>query len=312
MNKKWLYKEIGMIDDDLIESVAYIEKTQKNNLKKWIGLVACICIFISLSSTVYAVEYLKNQSTELYIRYLSPENMELTPEIEYDADKFFDALKSDKEEYVYIAINRLIECFNDEVLREKAIKKITPFIKSEQEKIAQAAMFAVDILSQRYQSENIYKLSDGSLIFMLFNNYSDYGSHNVLWRIKDNVLEQYIAFPEPFMYITDIIPSPDHSLLAVKMASNKSEFIVIIDIINGKISPELVGTARGVYGAQKGVNVPMRIDNENYCSINSVEWITNDRLLFNSMLTYNNAETAENVTVDYGFSNKSISIQINN
>lgn len=37
MNKKWLYKEIGMIDDDLIESVAYIEKTQKNNLKKWIG-----------------------------------------------------------------------------------------------------------------------------------------------------------------------------------------------------------------------------------------------------------------------------------
>ena len=92
----------------------------------------------------------------------------------------------------------------------------------------------------------------------------------------------------------------------------RSVFIVIIDIINSKISPELVGTARGVYGAQKGVNVPMRIDNENYCSINSVEWITNDRLSFNSMLTYNNAETVENVTVDYEFSNKSISIQINN
>lgn len=145
----------------------------------------------------------------------------------------------------------------------------------------------------------------------MFNDYSDYGSDNTTWRIKDDRLEEYFHFPDPSRYITEIIPSPDKSLVAVKTASNKSEFIVIMDIVNGMISPELVGTARGAYGAQEEINIPLRIDNENYCTINKVSWITNDVLPFDSQLTYNNAETTENVTVGYEFSNKSMDVKVN-
>lgn len=53
--------------------------------------------------------------------------MELAPVTQYDADKFLHALKSDNEEYVYIAINRLVECFNDQKLREKALKNSSHF-----------------------------------------------------------------------------------------------------------------------------------------------------------------------------------------
>lgn len=311
MNREQLYREIGEIDDNLIVAADCIneEKGQRNGLRKWMGMVAGISIIASLSSTAYAIEYFKNQNTELYIRHLSPENLELMPDIEYNVDKFFEALKSEKSEYVYIAINRLVECFNDQVMRGKAIDKITPFMHSDEEKIAQAASLAIDILSGNYQNENVYTLADGSVIFTLFNNYSDYGSHNVIWRIKDNVLEEYIRFPEPSMYIVEIIPSPDHSLFAVKTGSNKSEFVVIIDAINGTISPELVGTARGIYSKQKGVDVLLRIDNENYCSVSDIVWKSNDSLLFNSEMTYDNRATIESVSVEYKFSNKSIKVE---
>ncbi|GJM72184.1 hypothetical protein HMSSN036_44000 [Paenibacillus macerans] len=88
-------------------------------------------------------------------------------------------------------------------------------------KIADAAAFAIDILSKSYRSPYIFKLADGSIIFTLFNNYSDYGSQNVLWRIKDNVLEEYSSFSTPSMYIKEIIPSPNRKLVAIVTCSNK-------------------------------------------------------------------------------------------
>ena len=234
---------------------------------------------------------------------------ELVSAYEYDADKFLRALKSENEEYVYIAINRLVESFNNEKLRLEALKAIEPFITSNNTKIKEAASFAVDILSQKYESPFIYQLNDGSRVFTLFNNYSDYGSQNILWRIKDNKLEEYLRFSEPSMYIKQIIPSPDKNLIVVVTCSNKSEFIQIIHIEEGRISPELIESARVRYGAEKGLETWIRIDHENYSYVKSIEWKGNNVLEFETVLMYDNNQTSEEVIINYDFHEKKMDIR---
>lgn len=243
------------------------------------------------------------------MRYLTKEDMELTTAYEYDADKFLRALKSDNNEYIYIAINRLVECFNDAKLREKALKEITPFITNENEKIAKAADFAVAILSEKYESPWIYELNDGSKIFTLFNQYSDYGSDNAIWRIKDGILEEYFSFSEPSMYIKEIIPSPDHRRLAIVTCSNKSEFLQIIGVEEGKISPELVESARVKYAAQKGLTTWIHPDYENYSYIRSIAWKNNDTLAFETSFTYDNVSDNIEAVVTYEFGEKKMHIK---
>lgn len=311
MKREKLYKEIGLIDENLIEAAEQngVENKRTYLSRKWIACVATLMIFSSVSTALLAREYYENRNAELYIRYLTAEDMELVPATEYDANKFLRALKSDNEEYVYIAINRLVECFNDNNLREKALKEVEPFMKSTNEKIADAATFAVDILSQTYESSFIYKLADGSKVFTLFNNYSDYGSQNILWRIKDNKLEQYLSFSSPSMYIKQIIPSPDQKLIAVVTCSNKSEFVQIINLEEGRVSPELVESARVKYGAQKQLDTWIRIDYENYSYVNNIEWKENNTLGFEAVLAYDNTETIENVTVTYKFDQKLMKVK---
>ena len=306
MKKEELYREIGLIDENLIEAARQsgIEKRKKRISKKWVAMALCLMIFSSVSTASLAVVYYKNQNMELYIRYLTAEDMELVPATKYDADKFLAALKSDNDEYVYIAINRLIESFNDQKMRNKALTKIKPFMQSENEKIADAATFAVDILSQSYQSQYVYKLADGSIIFTLFNSYSDYGSQNVLWRIKNNVLEDYFSFSNPSMYIKEIIPSPNQKLVAIVTCSNKSEFVEVMNIEEGMGSPELVESSRVKYGAQKSLDTWIRIDHENYSYVNNIRWKDNDILEFEANLSYNDTMTIEDVIVSYEFKNK--------
>ncbi|WP_239615515.1 hypothetical protein [Cohnella mopanensis] len=310
MKKEELYREFGAIDENLIEAAGHsgIEKKKKRISKKWVILVACLILYSSTSTVLLARGYYKNQNTEPYIRYLTAEDMELAPVTQYDAEKFLQALKSDNNEYVYIAINRLVECFNDPKQREKALKELQPLLANDNQKIADAAAFAIDILSQSYLSPYIHKLADGSMIFTLFNNYSDYGSQNVLWRIKDNVLEQYLSFSTPSMYITEIIPSPNQKLVAIVTCSNKSEFVQIINVEEGMFSPELVESARVKYGAQKQLDTWIRTDHENYSYANNIAWKDNDTLEFEGSLAYQNTEIIENVTVAYRFSKKAIEV----
>lgn len=272
-------------------------------------MVACLVLYSSTASALLATEYYKNQNSEPYIRYLNAEDMELEPATQYDAEKFLHALKSDNNEYVYIAINRLVESFNDPTLRVKALKELQPFIKNENQKIADAAAFAVDILSKSYRSPYIVKLADGSIIFTLFNNYSDYGSQNVIWRIKDNVLKEYLSFSAPSMYITKIIPSPNHKLVAIVTCSNKSNFVQISNIEEGMTSPELIESARVKYGAQKELDTWIRTDHENYSYADNLVWKDNDTLVFEGSLAYQNTEIIENVTVKYQFSKKIIEVK---
>jgi len=306
MKKEELYREIGLIEENLIEAAkeSGVEKKKKSISKKWTVLVACLVLYSSTSTALLATEYYKNQNIEPYIRYITAENMELLPVTQYDAEKFLQALKSDNNEYVYIAINRLVESFNNQKMREKALKEIMPFLDSNNPKIADAAAFAIDILSKSYESPYIVKLADESMIFTLFNNYSDYGSQNVIWRIKDNALKEYRSFSSPSMYITNIIPSPNKKLVAIVTASNKSEFIQIMDIEEGMTSPELVESARVKYGAQQQLDTWIRLDHESYNSVANIVWKDNDTLEFDGSLAYQNTELIANVTVAYQFSKK--------
>lgn len=282
---------------------------KKSISRKWVVLLACLILYSSTTSAVLATEYYKNENSEPYIRYLKAEDLELEPATQYDAKKFLQALKSDNNEHVYIAINRLVECFNDQKLRGKALKELQPFLKNKNQKIADAAVFAIDILSKSYRSPYIVKLADGSMIFTLFNNYSDYGSQNVIWRIKDNVLKEYLSFSAPSMYVTKIIPSPNKKLVAVVTCSNKSNFVQISNIEEGRTSPELIESARVKYGAQKELDTWIRTDHENYSYADNIVWKDNDTLAFEGSLAYQNTEIIENVTVTYQFSKKIIEVK---
>ncbi|MEK5468914.1 hypothetical protein MKY64_28370 [Paenibacillus sp. FSL R7-0210] len=313
MRREELYREIGQIDDALIEAAEHSGakgRVRRSRFsKRWIALVACLIVYSSTATALLATEYTKNKAAEPYIRYLTAEDMELAPPVKYEADKFLQALASGNDDKVYIAVNRLVESFNDPQARELALQKLQPFLTSDSAKIAESAAFATDILSKSYQSPYLYKMADGSIIFALFNNYSDYGTQNVLWRIKDDVLEPYFSFAAPSMYIKELLPSPDRKLLAVVTSSNKSEFVQILDVEKGTISPELVESARIKYGAQQKLELWARADHENYSYANHLVWQDNEMLAFEGSLAYRDTEIIENVAVTYRFKDKVMEVQ---
>lgn len=312
MKKEELYREIGLIDEQLIEAAEHsgVTKRKKQFSKMWVALIACLMLYSSTATVLLAMNYYKGQNEEeLYIRYLYPENMELEDVRKYDPEKFLQALKSDNETYIYIAINRLVESFNNESMREKALRAIQPFVTNENEKIADAAAFAVDILSQSYQNPNIYSMADGSKVFTLFHNYSDYGSQNVIWRIQDNKLEKIFSYSEPSMYIREIVVSPDQKLLAVITNSNKSEFLNVINVEEGMTSPELLESARVKHGAQKEIPTWIRIDHENYSYVLDIAWSDNDTLQFEGSLAYENTAIIEAVEAEYHYNENRLEVQ---
>jgi len=311
MKNKELYKEIGLIDEELIAKalVSGEEIKQKKLSKKWVTLVACLVMYCFTSTILIAAAYVKDENTEPYIRYLTSESMELMPTPKFEAEKFFNALKSNNSEYEYIAINRLIETFNDDNLRRRAIKEIQPFLQSDNDKIADAAAFALDILTKSYQSPLITKLDGGTMVFTLFNNYSDYGSQNVIWKIENDKLESFMAFSYPSMYITNIIASPNKKLIAVVTSSNKSEFVVIINVEERMVSPEIMESARVKYGAQKGIDIWIRTDNENYSSISNISWADDTTIELEASLAYDDTAIIEDVHIVYKSSEKVMEVE---
>lgn len=231
----------------------------------------------------------------------------------FESEKFFDALKSDSISAQYIAIHRLMESYNDKTLKKKAIKEITPFLKSKEPKLKEAAAFVLDILTETFSSDFVYKLWDGGYLIQMLPNYSDsygYGSYPKLLRIKDSVLENGTSFAEPMFYIQDVILSPNAEKAAILLGSNKSSFIVIWDVRNGYSSPELISTSRNNYGATKGYNLMQRSDWENYCGFSNAAWTSNDTFVFHAALTYNYLEIVEKVKVKYHFSDQKFEFNI--
>ena len=277
-------------------------------------------IFVSGISAVLAFslcftafgEVRTEKNNEMYMRYITKEDTELfslpDDEVKFDADKFFTALNSQNDYEVYIAINRLIECYNDSGLKTKALKAIEPFKADRREKIAKAADFACDILSDEFKSEYVYTMNDGSVFFNTFCDYSDYGGYNKIWQIKDGKLKEYMTLSGSMIYISDFYLSPDKSLLAVKACSGRSEFLFVISPSEGKLSCEIISSAKNKIAFENGYSTDVRIDGENYCSYDEVKWVKNEILEFNGSFTYNDVGKTVNYKVQYVFSNGNITV----
>ncbi len=291
------------------------QKTTKRPAFNWykgVAAVLAMALMFSCSTLAWAMNSLQQEQEakrEFYLRHLTPDQLE---EVELYGEELnvvqqpevlFEALNSGDMYKQYIAINRLVELYNDPELRERAAQALQPFLSNPEPKLAEAAAFALDILEQKFESPLLCKMADGSIFFTLFNDYSDYGSYNQLWRIKDGQLESFITFFDPMMYITDLLPSPDGRLLAVGLCSNKSNFVVVINFIDGHFSSELIGSSRALWACQSDEErfADIRIDHETYSGCGNLRWLDNDTLGYDAALSYNHTDIVDVVRVVYNY-----------
>ncbi len=319
MKNEKLIRSIGNVADKYIEEAAPQQKaaskrknlTPKRMIFRYLPIAACIAIFI-LGATVSAANYIQKSISSFYLRYLSPEEMAVADAMaeQYGVKVYFDALKSDDMYKQYFAINKLVEYYNDEEVRLEAIHAITPFLTSEDGKLSDAAAFALSVLKKEFNDPRIVHMADGTVIFTLFNDYSDYGSYNQIWMVKKDKLSKLSSFERPKMYIEQIIPSPDRKLFAVTFSSNKSGYLMIWDLENGMVSPELIDSARIMAAKKLDYTFWLRSDYENYSGAQSIEWTDNDSIEFRATLSYNGTEFVEKAIVQYDFQQKQMECNI--
>lgn len=304
MKAKKLLNAIGGISDKHIEGAApdhnarnkQLVYSRKRRYMRSAAAAACAAVFI-FATTAFAVSYIQNSIGMFYLRYLSPEEMAVTDAMaeQYGAKVYFDGLKSGDWYKQVVAINKLVEYYNDEKIRIKAIEAITPFAVEfdkdavpEERLLPDSAAFALSILKGEFDDPRIFHMADGTIMFTLFNDYSDYGTYNKVWQIKDGELSEYAHFDRPLMYIKKIVQSPDKRLLAISYISNKSGYLVILDIENSRISPELVDSARIMVANDLDITYWQRPDFENYSGAwdGEFKWTDNDIIEFSASLWY--------------------------
>ena len=319
MKNEKLIRSIGNVADKYIEEAAPQEEAAskrktlilKRSIFRYLPVAACIVIII-FGTTVSAANYIQKHISSFYLRYLSPEEMAVADAMaeQYGVKVYFDALKSDDLYKQYFAINKLVEYYNDEDIRLEAISAITPFLTNEDEKIADAASFSLSILKKEFNDPRIIHMADKTIVFTLFNDYSDYGTYNQIWMIKNGELSELASFERPKMYINQIIPSPDRKLIAVTFSSNKSGYLMIWDLENGMVSPELIDSARIMAAKELDYTFWQRSDYENYSGTQSIEWTNNDSIEFHASLSYNGREFVEQAIVRYDFRQKQMECNI--
>lgn len=319
MKNEKLIRSIGNVADKYIEEAAPQEEAAskrktlilKRSILRYLPVAACIVIII-FGTTVSAANYIQKHISSFYLRYLSPEEMAVADAMaeQYGVKVYFDALKSDDLYKQYFAINKLVEYYNDEKVRLEAISAITPFLANEDEKIADAASFSLSILKKEFNDPRIIHMADKTIVFTLFNDYSDYGTYNQIWMIKNGELSELASFERPKMYINQIIPSPDRKLIAVTFSSNKSGYLMIWDLENGMVSPELIDSARIMAAKELDYTFWQRSDYENYSGTQSIEWTNNDSIEFHASLSYNGREFVEQAIVRYDFRQKQMECNI--
>ena len=333
MNTKKLLSAIGDISDKHIESAApgrnasYKKQvlSPKIRFMRYAAAAACAAVFM-LATTAFAANYIQNSISGFYMRYLSPEEMAVSDSMaeQYGVKVYFDALKSDDINKQYFAINKLVEYYNDEETRLEAVNAITPFLINEEDKIVDAATFALSVLKGEFDHPNIINMADGTVVFTLFNDYSDYGSYNQIWTIRHGELSVLTSFDYPKMYIRQILPSPDKRLFAVAFVSNKSSYLLIWDMENGRVSPELVDSTRVMVAKDLEITYWQQIDNENYSGIHGIweesgaskiEWTDNNIIEFSASLWYSGTDADDpvfinNALVRYDFRQSHIEYEI--
>ena len=334
LDKEYLREQPGLamaqllaeVDQELVVEALPEQGRQKAakqppfNWYKGLAAVLAMALVFSCSTLAWAMNSLQQEqetTREFYLRHLTPdqlEDVELYGEalnVVQQSEVLFAALNSGDMYKQYIAINRMVELYNDPELRARAVQELQPFLSNAEPKLAEAAAFALDILEQKFESPLLCKMADGSICFTLFNDYSDYGSYNQLWRIKDGRLESYITFFDPMMYITDLLPSPDGKLLAVSLCSNKSNFVVVINFIDSHFSSELIGSSRALWACQSDEErfADIRIDHETYSGGGNLRWLDNETLEFDAALSYNHTDIVDDVRVVYNYRTDEYSVR---
>ena len=251
---------------------------------------------------------------DLYWRYIDDNIIEETDYFidQYGVDVLFTGLKSSNEYSQYYCINRLVEQYNQDDIRERALMEIEPFLNSANETIKQGAEFAIDVLSKNFNNHYILDAGGGgSYIFSLFNDYSDYGSYNELWMVKDDILTKLYSFDSSGLseYIDTSEPmrlSPGKDKLAVQTCSRRSSSVNIINLSNGEVSAELMLMALDIVAAENRDYVNTYTSGPDtayaggeYCWGGNLKWIDNDTLEFEAILAYNYGDISEHVIVNY-------------
>lgn len=314
-------KALDELDDGMIEEAGRLlaaprAKRRHITLHRWAVLAAALCLMLSLGGNVLAVAWVQEREAQLaaqkdfYVRLVDAEMRDLREDA-FDAEKFFSALDSSDTETVYIAVNRLVECYNDPALRARAIEAVAPFADSASEMVAQSARRVLAILRETYDDDGVFVMADGSVVFTLFPGLeSGYYSDSTLWRIQDGVLDVYWALDEPYRVTQQIVPSPDGKKLAIQMASNKSAFLFIEDFVDGVVSPELMNSTLMTARAQRGMPLLVRVDFETYSWPENLRWLDSDTLAFDAGLYFApEGETADASAV-YRLSDRALDVTL--
>ncbi|MCL2084195.1 MAG: hypothetical protein FWH06_02930 [Oscillospiraceae bacterium] len=269
---------------------------------------ACAAVFLT-AATVFAAAYIQNSINSFYLRHLSPEEMAVANSLaeQYGADIYFDGLKSEDLYKQYFAVNKLVEYYNNDEIREKAIRALTPLLSDEPYDkelsdidagaVSDAVSFALSVLTKAFDDPRIIRMADGSVVFALFNDYSDYGTYNQIWTIKDDELRVLASFNEPKRYIKQILPSPDKRLFAVELISNKSTYIEIYNE-NGVVSPEIIDSARIRVANELNLDYWQLPDLENYSTARAIEWAGNDVIEIHAVLWNDKTSMGAELFVD--------------
>lgn len=303
MRKVFWNSALDVLDDELIEEAGALllepkPRRRKLGFSRWLTAAALICLLISLCGNAFAVVWVQEREAQLaeqedfYLCYLTESAQDLRQET-FEPERFFAALESTDTETVYIAINRLVECYNDPVLRERAIEAITPFLQSSSEMIVSSAERVLSVLRGSFDADGVCRLADGGALFTLYPG-MDGGSDSTLWRIRDDVLTKWWDMNEPYRYVAEIVPSPDGRKAAVCFASGKSGFLIVFDFEKGLVSGELLHTALLQHRAACGMPLKVRADFETYSFADSITWQDTDVLTFDAELYFaSEGETAE-------------------
>lgn len=249
---------------------------------------------------------------DIYWRYIDDDTMEKADHLieKYGVDVLFAGLESTNVYSRYYCINRLVEYYNDDDVRIRAISEITPFLNSTNNTLKHGAEFAIDVLSKKFDSPYVVKAADGTKIFALFNGYSDYGSYNELWIIRDDKLSKLYSFVDDlhtYIAFTDdsIKLSPGNDKIAVQTATRRSSSFKIIDLNTKETSPEIMKLAiEKVAMDNKDYN--NTYPDGRYCWCDKIKWLDNNTVEFEAGLAYDYMEIIVDVIVKYDILNNSV------
>ena len=321
MKRELWNKAMDELDDSMLEEAGRLldaprAKRRHITVHRWAVFAAALCLMLSLGGNVLAVAWVQEREAQLaaqedfYIRHMDAGLRNLR-EDGFDAEKFFSALDSSDTMAVYIAVNRLAECYNDPELKARAIEAVTPFADSASEMVAQSARRVLCILRDTYEDDGVFVMANGDVVFTLFPGLEDGGcSDSTIWRIQDGVLDVYWEMGEPYRGTQQIVPSPDKKKLAIQMVSNKSAFLFIEDIVDGTGSPELMNSTLMTARAQLGMGLLVRTDFETYSWPSGLHWVDGDTLAFDAELYFAPEGDTAAASAVYRFSDRALDVTL--